>query len=404
MRHISLKFIGRDLLIGLITASFVYSPDAFAKPNNRASKKAVPYAQMLKLIKTPGAKKASDIADAVKPMFKKREYRLFLKDTMRSWDSKVEKLVVGRNYFRFRSKGKTYFARFVDRGPIAFVLNNKPVLWKDLLFYSKMRSRVHEITTGRKLTRVSMLENFLNYFSSSAYGRGDNPNRFDDDPTTVVPVEQIPVEPVPVEPMPPVDQLPQVQPNPPVPPGGTACITKEILSNFNQTGGLRISGITCPSNLKQSCPTPQGFSAGLNVLCSDTRAECATSFPDSSVVPGMMGLSVTQECAAAVLPPEKETNWMVIGLIGALFAFLLLRNKKKDKKDPKKPKKPKKPNKPDKPKPPVPPYVPGGESTCPPVGSRGITQEERDKLPGCNKSNCVEDGTCVGSGKGRTVD
>lgn len=413
MRHVNLKFIGRDLLIGLITASFVYAPNAFAKPNNRARKKAVPYEQMLKLAKKSGQTSMSELSDAAKPVFKRRGYKLFSKDLMRSWDTKIDKMVIGRNYFKFKSEGRVYFGRYVDRGPVAFILNNKPILWKDVLFYNNLRSRIYNITTGKKLRKVSYLEDFLSYFTKEVYGDGGTVPSDGTDGKT--PPADDDVTPIIVTAPAAVDT--PATPSTPRSSGGTACITLEEMNRFNQSKTTKINGTTCPSKLRKECPIPDGFrGGGINVLCSKEFSECATTsginFIDGSADPAcdpnngncaFGGYKRASLTACSNIPPvaeDKKVNWAVIGAIGLLFLILLLKKKKKRSK---KVVEPETPTPPEEPEPPVPPYVAGGESTCPPVGSRGITQEERDKLPGCNKSNCVDNGTCVGS-KGNTVD
>jgi len=422
MRHVNLKFIGRDLLIGLITASFVYAPTAFAKPNNRAKKRPVPYAKMLKLTKKRGPKTMSELSDAAKPMFRKRGYKLFTKDIMRSWDTKIDKMVVGRNYFKFKSEGRVYFGRYVDRGPVAFILNNKPILWKDVLFYNKLRSRIYNITTGRKLRKVSYLEDFISYFSKEVYGQvdktpgtsGNQPPADEDNSVLVI----SPVTPI-------VEQetvgggtapVPQATPSS----GGkaTACISLEEMKRFNASVRTELNGMKCPRDLQKNCPTPEGFNGGVNVICSKNFSECASS--NIRFVPGTADPDCNpdkESCnyggyrrgdliACNNIPPvpaadDKKPNWGVIAIIAMLFLFLMAKRRKGKSKP--KPTPPGKPEPPAKPEPPKPSYAKGGETTCPPVGSRGITQKERDNLEGC-KSSCVDSKSCASSHSGKTVD
>ena len=174
-----MRQIYKDIIIGFILASFVFAPGAFAKPKapkliQRTSKVPL-YSKMAKTIKNSRrGVKISDFVGSAEPMVKNREFRDIKKMLMPFWDKKFDSLNVGDDYFKLTFKGQTIFARYVDRGPVAFIINNKPLLWKDVLIYSRIKARVTEIITGKKpkkAKKVSMIEMLLQDMFPSAHAK-----------------------------------------------------------------------------------------------------------------------------------------------------------------------------------------------------------------------------------------
>lgn len=164
MRHIY-----KHIIIGFILASFTFSPSAFAAPG-KLSKSDKELKNVIKVIKkSKKGVKMSDMVESVKPLLRKRVYRTIARDTLPFWDKKFSKVNIGRDYARITYNGRTLFMRYVDRGPVAFMVNNKPLLWKDFMTYEKARDRIYEIITGRPMKKVSFLEKFMSYFSKTAY-------------------------------------------------------------------------------------------------------------------------------------------------------------------------------------------------------------------------------------------
>ncbi len=176
-----MRQIYKDIVIGFILASFTFAPNAFAKPRSakvRKVTKAPTYAGMLKTIKkSKKGLKVSSLIESAEPMIKKREYRDIRKMTLPYWDKKFDQFTVGKDYFKIKFKGKTLFARYVDRGPVAFMVNNQPFLWKDFLIYGRAKARMTEIVMGKKAKKVSAIESVLGSIFPKAYAKtgGDKP-------------------------------------------------------------------------------------------------------------------------------------------------------------------------------------------------------------------------------------
>lgn len=169
MRHLC-----KELVTALIVASFVFSPSAFAKQRRGSyAREAKPFYEALRLLKQNKKKPATfeELAGAGEHLLRRKEYKRFDRDARRFWDRKIGKVVVGKNYFKFKYGGKKVFGRFVDRGKVAFVLNNKPILWKDVVNYGRLNVRVREILSGKKRKKRTAFSEFLSYLSGKAHAR-----------------------------------------------------------------------------------------------------------------------------------------------------------------------------------------------------------------------------------------
>ncbi len=168
-----MKKIYKDILIGLILASFVFTPTAFAKPQGvdiKNSVKVPSYAKMSKVIKkNKKALKVSDFIESAKPMLNKRAYKDILKMAFPVWDKKFVKFKVGQDYFKIKFKDQSLFIRYVDQGPVAFIVNDEPFLWKDFLIYSRVKARLTQIIMNGKTKKVSFIESILKDLFPKAY-------------------------------------------------------------------------------------------------------------------------------------------------------------------------------------------------------------------------------------------
>ena len=160
--------LSKNTLIGLIVTSFIFTPNAFAKPQKVKTRGLN---RVLKVIKkSKNGVDVSSFLESTKPIFKRRVHRRIIRDAFPYWDKKISKMVFRKNYVKVKYKGKTLFAKYVDRGPIAFIINNKPLLWKDMLTYRKTKTRLEEILSGKKSKKkVSALDRFFGRMSYFAF-------------------------------------------------------------------------------------------------------------------------------------------------------------------------------------------------------------------------------------------
>ena len=169
MRHLY-----KSALIGLITVSFIFTPSVFARPVGQKIK-TKDLNRVLKVIKK--SKKGVNVSrflESTKPLFKRKVYKKITKDAFPYWDKKISKVVFGKDYVKMKYKGKTLFAKYVDRGSIAFIVNNKPLLWKDMLTYRKTKARLKEILSGKKSKKkVGVLNKFFGRMSDFAFAKDD---------------------------------------------------------------------------------------------------------------------------------------------------------------------------------------------------------------------------------------
>ncbi len=168
-----MKKIYKDIVIGLILASFIFTPAAFAKPQNINIKKTVKtphYANMLKTIQNKKRNlKVSDFVESAEPMMSKRAYRDIVKMTLPLWDKKFAQFKVGKDYFKIKFKGQSLFVKYVDKGPVAFLVNGQSFLWKDFLIYERAKARLTDIIIGKGAKKVSFIESILNDLFPKAY-------------------------------------------------------------------------------------------------------------------------------------------------------------------------------------------------------------------------------------------
>ena len=167
MRH-SLK----NSIIGLIIVSFVMTPEAFAKPAG-SKKLQRTLGRVKKVVKeSKNGVKLSSFLEATKPILRRKVYKQMARDASPYWDSKMSKVVYGKDFVIIRYRNEIIHAKYVDRGPMAFIVNNKPFLWKDLMTYEKTKARLAEIITGKnasKRKKVSFFDSFMNQLSMIAY-------------------------------------------------------------------------------------------------------------------------------------------------------------------------------------------------------------------------------------------
>lgn len=335
-----MRQIYKDIVIGLILASFTFSPAAFAKPRApkvRNVSKAPLYTNMVKTIKSnKRGLKVSDFVESAEPMIKKREFRDVRKMALPYWDKKFDKFTVGNDYFKIKFKGSTLFARYVDRGPVAFMVNNKPFLWKDFLIYGRAKARLTEIVMGKKAKKVSLMESLLRDVFPSAYAIDK-----DDCESIAGAVYEAPAS--------------------------CTCEENQEPLFVLESGRWVRNDVTCP---------PPGGAPPI----IDTDDECpegTQTNPDPTEVE-------EEPCVAVTRPGSngKMNKWVLIG-VGLLLLLLLLMKKKKKKKGTE-----------DPPDEPTPGWTPEPEGQCPTPGARGLT--EADLPPECRKSSCEAAGTCTG--------
>ena len=382
---IDMRHAFKNTLVSLIVASFIFTPGAFAKPTGPRVKDLN---RVLKIIKkSKEGIEVSKFVEANKPILKRKVYKRIIKDALPFWDRKISKIDLGKNHVKVSYKGKTLFMKYVDRGPMAFIVNNKPFLWKDMLTYKRTKARLEEIINGKSSKKISVLDKFfgkLSYFAAAAT-----------DPATT----------------------------------DTAARNKREECE-NERGREYISGATLKSikNSKSgSISINEGEEATINFLNdgsnsktlekfkkflrgfeSLTSGRCGLCLGGYSIIsppsngdenPPLLRLLKNDEGTCVSLeepvfghtegekPPDKKTNWIPLIIVGAaaLLLFLLVKSKKKkkdgDKDDP-------------NPAPPVVGWTPEGK--CPTPGARGLTPI--DIPPECRSSRCAStDESCSGT-------
>ena len=166
---IDMRHAFKNTLVSLIVASFIFTPGAFAKPTGPRVKDLN---RVLKIIKkSKEGIEVSKFVEANKPILKRKVYKRIIKDALPFWDRKISKIDLGKNHVKVSYKGKTLFMKYVDRGPMAFIVNNKPFLWKDMLTYRRTKARLEEIINGKSSKKISVLDKFfgkLSYFAAAA--------------------------------------------------------------------------------------------------------------------------------------------------------------------------------------------------------------------------------------------
>ncbi len=276
-----MRQIYKDIVIGFILASFTFAPNAFAKPRSakvRKVTKAPTYAGMLKTIKkSKKGLKVSSLIESAEPMIKKREYRDIRKMTLPYWDKKFDQFTVGKDYFKIKFKGKTLFARYVDRGPVAFMVNNQPFLWKDFLIYGRAKARMTEIVMGKKAKKVSVIDSVLGSVFPKAHARGK------------------------------ADSCEDI-------PGAT------VVRNDNQSyGGCR-------------CPDGTVTAADEAVACNPVTTECPAG--EEKNAEGQCVVTAPDVDPTEPSQGDNKMMWPILIGAGLLLLILLLKKKKKKKPEP----------------------------------------------------------------------
>ena len=161
MRHLF-----KNLIVALIVTSFVFTPEVIAKPVGIKAKDINKVYKVVK--KNKKGVKLSSFVEANKPLLKRSVYKRITRDAFPFWDKKMS-VAFGKDSVKISYKGKTLFAKYVDRGPVAFIVNKKPVLWKDVLTYGKAKARLEEIIRGKSSKKVSARDKFFGKMSSFAF-------------------------------------------------------------------------------------------------------------------------------------------------------------------------------------------------------------------------------------------
>gem|GEM_PF-1790246 len=403
-----MRQIYKDIVIGFILASFVFTPGAFAKPQStkikRTSTKSSKqlFSKLDRALKTnKKGMKISKFVEAAKPMVKKREFRDLKKSFMPFWDKKFDKMVVGKDYFVVGFKGRKVFGRFVDRGPIAFIINGQPLLWKDVLIYGRAKNRLMNIMGIKKSgkRKVSFHQYLLNEFFPKAFSfTRDECTK--DSTLTFVPSASNP------------DIGDCLCPSGKEFKRGASCAVTPAAASCseanpgavylnNQCVCLGENNAQTPANgrcpdaeVVRSCESKPGtVLKGEDCICENGTAwteekQCSNEDPaPGPVVPGPPGESGGNDKIGKIL----------FGALLLLVLFTILKNRKKRKSS----------DDDDEEEEdkvvtvPVPGWTPEPEGQCPTPGARGIT--EADLPPECRKSTCSDTNSCTDSDSGGVI-
>ena len=242
-------------------------------------------------------------------------------------------MVIGNDYVFVKYKGKTIIAKYVDRGPMAFIVNSKPLLWKDLLTYDKTKARLEEILNPRKAKKVSVLDKFFGKLSSFAFAITKEEECRD--------------------------------------------IFRGVSTVDDQFCGSCIYGYTAPNN-----PITGNPMSAEDLNSGDFNTQPCT--PQQVITP-----VVAPEPEPVITAEEDEFNWTPIVLFGAaafLIFMLSRRNRNRNNDDDPSPD-------PD-PEPPVIGWTP--EGSCPTPGARGLTPADLPpecRASGCESTNSCAGGS-----------
>ncbi len=154
MRHLV-----KSVLVSLIITSFIFTPEAFAKPQNQTSIDR-DFKNLLNVISKNKKKglKVSKLFEASEPFFKRSLFKKIRKDSFPYWDKRISKIIFRENQVLLKYEGKVLAAKYVDKGPVAFLVNNKPLLWKDILVYKRMKNRMLKILNTKKAKKISFFK------------------------------------------------------------------------------------------------------------------------------------------------------------------------------------------------------------------------------------------------------
>ena len=374
---IDMRHAFKNTLVSLIVASFIFTPGAFAKPTGPRVKDLN---RVLKIIKkSKEGIEVSKFVEANKPILKRKVYKRIIKDALPFWDRKISKIDLGKNHVKVSYKGKTLFMKYVDRGPMAFIVNNKPFLWKDMLTYRRTKARLEEIINGKSSKKISVLDKFfgkLSYFAAADDTAAQQKKEYCRDER------------------------------------GRGYISAVTLRKIKDGKSL---AIPIGEDKENEIATIKFLNEGSNfedfkkflkdnkglVLTSGRCGLCLEGYELQSTNGDLLKDDTSKVCDAIdiVFPYEsqsegpvsddndKKTNWIPLIIVGAaaLLLFLLVKSKKKkkdgDKDDP-------------NPAPPVVGWTPEGK--CPTPGARGLTPI--DIPPECRSSRCAStDESCSGT-------
>ena len=153
--------------------SFVFAPTAFAKPQKvRLTSSQPGYLKVVKTLRSnKKGVKVSTLMNSASDMIGQNEFANMKSLALPYWGQKFDTAKIGKDYFKFSFKGKTIFGRYVDRGPVALIVNNKPVLWKDFVQYGSFKKRMGSILgiPASKKKRVSFIDHFLSEMWPKAF-------------------------------------------------------------------------------------------------------------------------------------------------------------------------------------------------------------------------------------------
>ena len=165
-----MKHFIKSSFLSFIITTFVFSPQVMAKPSGpKVTEKRIK--NVLDIVKKSKKKgvKVSDFIESTKPLFKRKIFKRLRKDAYPYWDKRMTKVAFGKSQVIVRYKDHVIAAKYVDKGPVAFIVNNKPLLWKDVVVYERMKRRMYEIMGVKGNKKVSFINNFIKKLSWEAF-------------------------------------------------------------------------------------------------------------------------------------------------------------------------------------------------------------------------------------------
>ena len=165
-----MKHFIKSTFLSFIVTTFIFSPQVMAKPSGpKVTEKRIK--NVLSLVKKNRKKgvKVSQFVESTKPLLKRKIFKRLRKDSYPYWDKRMTKVAFGKNQVIVKYKNHVIAAKYVDKGPVAFIVNNKPLLWKDVIVYERMKKRMYEIMGIKGNTKVSFIDEFMKKLSSKAF-------------------------------------------------------------------------------------------------------------------------------------------------------------------------------------------------------------------------------------------
>jgi len=165
-----MKHFIKSTFLSFIVTTFVFSPQVMAKPSGPkvTEKRIKDVLNTVQKSKRKGVK-VSEFIEATKPLLKRKIFKRLRKDNYPYWDRRMTKVAFGKSQVIVKYKNHVIAAKYVDKGPVAFIVNNKPLLWKDVVVYERMKKRMYEIMGIKGNKKVSFLNDFMRKLSSEAF-------------------------------------------------------------------------------------------------------------------------------------------------------------------------------------------------------------------------------------------